>query len=176
MKLSITEELLWNIYNFIEETHKGFDLFARRSMQDVLYPDLFQLKREYIRKKSRNYFRQMIYYLKKKGYVKTKPIGSTQGIMLTPKGVKKILTIRWRSKQKEKRPDGKFLMVMFDIPEKQRVFREILRNALRYLGYEQFQKSVWLCPYDVEKETEEVIQGYNIGKYVKSFLIEKIPL
>lgn len=176
MKLSVTEELLWNIYNFIEEVHKGFDLFAPRTMRDAISPDLFRLKREYIRKRSRDDFRQLIYYLKKKGYVKANLVGSTRGIMLTPKGAAKVLTIKWKSKQKEKRIDGKILMVMFDIPEKQRALRELLRDALLYLGYEPFQKSVWLCPYDVEKETEEVIRGYDIGKYTKVFLIEKVPL
>ena len=175
MKLSITEELLQGIYNFLEATHKGFDLFAPRTFKDAIYPDLFLLKREYIRRRSRNDFRQFLYYLKKKGYIKPRRVGRIQGVCLTPEGAAKILTMQWKSKQKEKRKDGKLLMVMFDIPEKQKPLREILREALRYLGYEQFQKSVWLCPYDVEKETEEVFQQYDLREYARLFLIERIP-
>jgi hypothetical protein len=36
------------------------------------------------------------------------------------------------------------------------------------------QKSIWICPYEVTKETEEILRKYNLDPHVKLFLIEEI--
>ena len=67
-------------------------------------------------------------------------------------------------------------MVIFDIPEKKRKIRDLFRKNLLVLGYQRLQKSIWVCPYDVFKETEELIRDYLIDFYVRIFLIEEIEL
>lgn len=42
--------------------------------------------------------------------------------------------------------------VSFDIPELNRKERAFLRNELRWMGFIEAQKSVWVYPYDIEKE------------------------
>lgn len=36
------------------------------------------------------------------------------------------------------------------------------------------QKSIWVSPYDVLKETEEFLRKYALDPYVKLFLIEEL--
>lgn len=176
MKLSLTDKFLWSLYNFIEEMDRCYDLFARRTIKDVCFPDFFRLKREYERQKARKQFNQFIEYLKKKGYIKIKNLEQKQGIILTPKGAEKVLKIKFKMKTKKIRADGKWQMVVFDIPERKRHLRDIFRSYLRILGYKMFQQSIWICPFDVLKETEGIIRKYSLDPYVRLFLIEEIEI
>lgn len=43
---------------------------------------------------------------------------------------------------------------MFDIAQNKRIIREALRGKLKQLGFQPFQKSVWICPFKCEAEIE----------------------
>jgi len=175
MKLPITDKFLWDLYNAIEGARKTYDLVApKRSLYQYVYRDTIRLRKEYERRKARRSFSQFIGYLQKQGYIKTKSLEGIKGVLLTPKGAEKILYVKRKLAAKEKRKDGKWIMIIFDIPEKQRKARDFLRDALSDMGYEKLQQSVWVCPYDVYKETEEAVRSYQIVPCVKLFLIEEI--
>ncbi|PIP23356.1 MAG: hypothetical protein COX36_03765 [Candidatus Nealsonbacteria bacterium CG23_combo_of_CG06-09_8_20_14_all_38_19] len=176
MKLPLTDKFLWDLYNFIEKIDKAFDLFYPRTMKEVWFPDIYKLRREYERREDRRQFSRLIYYLKKKGYIKIKNLEEKQGVILTKKGAEKVLKIKFKLKEKKKRPDGKWQMVIFDIPERKRHFRDLFRENLRILGYKILQQSIWVCPYDVSEETEGIIRKYLLDPYVKLFLIEEIEI
>jgi len=65
-------------------------------------------------------------------------------------------------------------MIIFDIPEKYKSKRELLRSILKNLGYKMFQQSVWVAPYDIYEKTEQLLQFYVLDKYVKIFLVEEL--
>ena len=174
MKLPITDQFLLDVYNFIEKMNKTFDIFGVRTMKDVCYPELYKLKKNYQRKKARKNFSNFVYYLKKKGYIKIKNLEEKQGVLLTKKGMEKILKIKVKTTKRKKRKDGKWQMIIFDIPERKKILRNLLRENLQFLGYKMLQQSVWVCPYDVLKETESVLRRYSLDPYVKLFLIEEI--
>ncbi len=175
MRIPITDRFLWGLYNCIEEATRIYDLVSPpRSLYQYVYRDTIRLRREYERQKARRHFSQFIRYLEEKGYIKVKNLEGTKGILLTQKGTERVLQTRRKIKEKKKRKDGKWIMIIFDIPEERKGTREFLRDALVDLGYEQFQKSVWVCPYDVYEETEEAIRSYRIIPYVKLFLIEEL--
>jgi len=67
-------------------------------------------------------------------------------------------------------------MVIFDIPERKRTLRDILRENLQILGFKYLQKSIWVCPYDVLEEVQNLIAKYELEKYVKTFLIEELEI
>lgn len=177
MVLPLTDKFLLDLYNFIEKIDKTLDLFVPpRTMKEALYPEFYKLKRNYERKKERERFAQLIYYLKKKGYIKIKKLEQKQAVILTKKGADKVLKIRLKNREKKKRADGKWQMVTFDIPEEKRICRDLLRENLQILGYKMLQRSIWVCPYDVLRETEGIIRKYLLDPYVKLFLIEEIEL
>lgn len=76
--------------------------------------------------------------------------------------------------QKPKRWDEKWRIVLFDIPEKNRVFRDILREHLRALGFFKLQHSVFVSPYPFEKSILELIVLYSAEPYVRVITATKI--
>jgi len=154
MKLPITDKFLLDLYDLIEKIDKTFDLFVSpKTMQEVCYSEFYQLKRKYERKKSKEQFGRFISYLKRRGYIKIENLKQKQGIILTKKGAEKVFKAKLKMHKNKKRSDGKWQMVIFDVPEKKRIFRDILRENLRILGYKMLQQSVWVSPYDVLQET-----------------------
>jgi len=176
MRLPLTDKFLWDLYNFLEKADDTLAVIfpSREFFEEARYHDLYELKKAYEKGKSRKYFSQFIYYLKKRGYIKIKNLEQKKGVILTKKGGEKVLKIKFRMKEKKKRPDGKWQMVIFDIPEKKKHLRDLLRENLYLLGYKMLQKSVWVCPYDVLRETEVILRKYFLDQYVKLFLIEEI--
>ena len=68
-----------------------------------------------------------------------------EGVVLTKKGTEKILKIKFKMNKRTKRFDGKWQMIIFDIPEKKRYLRSLLREKLLLLEYKMLQKSIWIC-------------------------------
>lgn len=176
MKLPITDKFLFDLYNFTEGADEIFDLFGPLTMKEVCYSDLYRLKKKYARERTKKQFSRLVYYLKRKGYIKIKNLEQKKGIMLTRKGAEKVLKIRLKSTERKLRKDGKWQMIIFDIPEEKRHLRDLLRENLYILEYKMLQQSVWVCPYDVLKETEGILRRYNLDQYVKLFLIEEIEV
>lgn len=58
---------------------------------------------------------------------------------------------------RSRRWDGLFMVVIFDIPEEQRVVRHGLRIKLTELGFGMLQKSVWISPYHFEEDLREYL-------------------
>ena len=172
MKLSLTDTFLFSLYEILESTEGVFSLFPK-TLIEATNPELAALRREYRKRKRKRDFRQMVYYLKKKGYIKT---SSQWAILITPKGAEKVLKIKLKEDQKRRRKDGKWIMVIFDIPETKRRNRDIFRDFLVVMGYQKLQESVWICPYDVFRETETLIEEYNLEKYTRMFLIDEVMM
>lgn len=174
IKLPFTEQFLWNVYNFFEGVDRAYTTLASpRTVYEVMHPDIVKFKREYERKRAKTSFRQFLYYLQKQGYIKISPTIHGRGVLLTVKGEEKVLEIKRKHQQREKRKDGKWQMIIFDIPEKYRLVRNILRSFLLDVGYQKLQHSVWVCPYEVSEETEKAVREYRVEKYVKIFLIDE---
>jgi DNA-binding transcriptional regulator PaaX len=69
--------------------------------------------------------------------------------------------------KKPKKWDGKWRLVFFDIPEKDRRFRDILRQHLYNLDFKKIQQSVFVSPYPFEKPILDVISIYSANQYVR---------
>jgi len=77
-------------------------------------------------------------------------------------------------KKKEKKWNGKWFLVFFDVPEIQRNKRNYLRKFLVDIGFYQYQKSIYIFPYECEKEIiliKKIVEG---AKYMKYLVAEKI--
>jgi hypothetical protein len=178
MRLPLTDKFLWDLYNLLEKVEfaKVPRVFTVRSMRELTSSHMSDFWQEYEKKKQRRTFSQFINYLKKRGLIKIKNLEGKKGILLTSKGKERALKVKFKCIKKEKREDGKWIMVIFDIPEKKRKIRDLFRKNLQALGYQKLQKSIWVCPYEVFKETEELVRDYSIDHYVRIFLIEEIEI
>lgn len=70
--------------------------------------------------------------------------------------------------------DGKWRMVIFDIPENHKKTREAIRGHLERLGFYKLQKSVFIFPYQCENEIEFILEYYDTRRYVRQVIAEKI--
>ncbi len=89
--------------------------------------------------------------LKRNGYLQKNKIDKEILYKLTPQGIKllKKILIEKKLKKKCKRWDKKWRILVFDIPENKRIFRDNMRKILKEIGFYRLQKSVWIYPYDV---------------------------
>lgn len=67
---------------------------------------------------------------------------------------------------KPKRWDGKWRLIIFDIPEVKKKERESFRNKLNHLGFHAVQKSVFVYPYDCLDEIDFLANFLDIDRYV----------
>ncbi|MBI4057991.1 hypothetical protein HY405_01620 [Candidatus Microgenomates bacterium] len=62
--------------------------------------------------------------------------------------------------------DGRWRLVIFDVPETKRAVRDILRYRLRYWGFEPWQKSVWASKKNVTSKLRDYIKELGIEQWV----------
>ncbi len=107
--------------------------------------------------------------LKLNGLVKTiKQTNNTERVLLSEKGKKRWIEYQFHNLKirKTKRWNGKWRIVLFDIPEPQKKIRDALRRRLKNLGFLEFQKSVLIYPFPCENEINFIINFFNIEDYV----------
>lgn len=78
-----------------------------------------------------------------------------------------------RSK-KQKRWDGKWRVLIFDITEKRKNLRDKLRFTLSGIGFVRLQDSVWVYPYDCEDFIAILKIDLKMGKEVIYIIADRI--
>lgn len=88
--------------------------------------------------------------------------------VITEKGKRKTLYFNVDTLQiiKPRRWDKIWRIVLFDVPERKRLARDVLRDKLQELGFYQLQRSVFIVPYSCREEIEFLVELYNVRMYV----------
>lgn len=100
-------------------------------------------------------------------------------VQLTNTGKKRVKEFSFNllKIQKPKKWDGKWRILIFDIPSKPAIFnqaRNALRNKIKDLGFYQMQKSVWVYPYECIDEILFVAEAFNVQKHIEIITAEKL--
>ncbi|MCX6723748.1 MAG: hypothetical protein NT155_01060 [Candidatus Staskawiczbacteria bacterium] len=96
-------------------------------------------------------------------------------VSLTEKGKLKALNCRLNSiKNKEIKWDKKWRMVSFDVPQKFKKERDVLRRKLKKIGFCELQKSVFITPFDCKEEIEDLVKRFELDEYVRFGILEYI--
>ncbi|MBI3306112.1 hypothetical protein HYZ82_03250 [Candidatus Nomurabacteria bacterium] len=95
-------------------------------------------------------------------------------VKITKKGETKLraFDIELMKISKPKKWDGKWRLVMFDIPIRFTKGREALRYHLKDLNFFQFQKSAWIYPYACEDEIIFIADFFGVGKHVDILTVD----
>lgn len=113
--------------------------------------------------------------LARNGWVEKKETPEGTKIIITDKGKKQVLLFQLEDLQpKKEKWDGKWRMVFFDVEEEKRKKRDDLRRYLKKLGFWQMQRSVWVSPYDCEKEVKYLREVLEVPHEVKMGLLERL--
>lgn len=83
---------------------------------------------------------------------------------LTDKGRDKAILASLKFSEKEW--DGKWRLVIFDVPEKRRAVRDLLRSKLKQWDFVILQQSVWGTKKNCTKALRDFIKGVGIEDWV----------
>ena len=97
-------------------------------------------------------------------------------ITLTEKGKVKIelLEIKDWKMNKPRKWDGKWRMLIFDIPESRRPLRDKIRSTLFGIGFIRLQDSVWIYPYACEDLVNLLKADFKVGKDLLYIIVDFI--
>lgn len=74
----------------------------------------------------------------------------------------------------QKKWDGLWRMVLFDIPEHKKKERDALSSKLKKMGFKVFQKSVFIYPYECRDEVDFLVEVFQLRPYVRFLLVKEI--
>ena len=177
MKISISKKLLLIIAALADYNRSCFSWQLALAMPDD--PRRFKyrrwLKKMLKNKKENQKLYTALHRFKKAKLLEEKIFYNSKGYVLTPKGYLKFYRSCPQNYKLKKYPNKKYLMVFFDIPEKERQKRDDLRFILRELGFQPIQKSVWATEYQVEKQLQTAITNCALERYVKPLIVQELP-
>lgn len=127
-----------------------------------------RINKENLKKEIRNLYRSKLIEIKENS-------DGSLTYVLTNKGKFKTLTYQFEEMKIQKNQwDGKWRMVIFDIPEKLKSGRNALREKLKHLGFYELQKSVFVFPYECQNEVDFVIEFFDLRKYTRYGVLDFI--
>lgn len=148
-----------SLANFLLLTlEKSVDGYVR--LEDFLYNPGFYISGDRHLKKST--LSQVIKRLRIKGLVETEFNQDKVIIKLSSLGKDFV----YSRALEESKWDGKWRMVIFDIPESKRKLRSILRYRLKIWGFKQWQKSVWVTKKNLTEKLKVLIKELDLEQWV----------
>src|SRR3989338_1908121 len=114
--------------------------------------------------------------LRKKKLIEFEEQSHCTKIVLTERGQDIFLRFNYEELEikKPKIWDRNFRVIVFDIPENKRRARNSLREKLKELGCVKFNDSVWVYPFQCQKEIDFIANYWGVGKYVHFILARDI--
>ncbi len=103
-----------------------------------------------------------------KGYATWVEKDGKKYLRITPAGRKALAFEQAKTtlKNQKRKWDGRWRMVVFDVPERRRAIRSRLRAVMQEIGFVRLQDSVWVYPYDCEDFIALLKAELKIGKDV----------
>lgn len=96
-------------------------------------------------------------------------------IEITDKGKRRLLEYDFENIELQaKKRDGKWRLVMFDIPNSKKSARDSFRKKLLQLGLIKLQKSIFVCAFPCKKEIDFLCHFLDISDYVSLVVLDRI--
>jgi len=126
--------------------------------------------------KERARVRDSVSRLEKGGYLRKKGHTSNETFTLTEKGREKAMryAIAQMKIASQKAWDKKWRLVMFDVPEKKVQARRAINLALKRLGCVQYQKSIFITPFQCEKEINFVGECFGVRDNIRIVVASEV--
>ena len=144
-------------------------------MLSLVVPKLpYELLKAYLkrRKFDKSHFKRDLKRLANRGDIR---IGKDI-VTITQKGKERVLKYKIDGMRikKPKTWDGKWRLVVFDIPDYQRKSSNTLRHKLIELGFLQYQKSIFIHPYPCQDELDFIREIFDVSQCVKFIVASEI--
>ncbi len=112
-----------------------------------------------------NYYAN-IFQLHKRGVLKVTEKNNKKFIQLTNKGQLQVLFSKAQLSHVQKW-DGKWRLIVYDIPESSKSQRHIFRKLLKRNGFYKLQASVFISPYALNREALEYLKLSGLISYIR---------
>ncbi len=143
---------------------------------DRPYPYLYEKPYKFIRRFrawERQKYNNTIWQMQRRGLVKIIQKNNQKFILCTSKGQLAIL-MKKAILPKPKDWDGKWRLVVFDIPEESRKKRNLLRTLLKRNGFYKLQASVFINPYPLNREAIRYLKEAGLKDYIRIMSIHEM--
>lgn len=134
------------------------------------YSDAWRRK-QLSRPKVRYY--QVLWDAKKRGLISEIRKNGKKFLQLTSRGELARLVGKMNV-QKQNSWDGKWRVVIFDIPEDSRGKRDQLRLLLKQKGFAKLQASVFVNPYPLNREAVSYLKQSGLMSYIRILKVEEM--
>lgn len=114
--------------------------------------------------------------LKEAGLVEALASGQGEYARLTEEGKKRVNTLRLDSKTAIINPnwDGKWRIILLDLPENRKAERESLRYLLKKAGFVMLKNSAWISPYPFEHLFTNIKKDLGLTSEIMIIVTESI--
>ncbi|MBI2596168.1 CRISPR-associated endonuclease Cas2 [Candidatus Daviesbacteria bacterium] len=118
---------------------------------------------------------KIIKRLEKQEMISIRENGEQITIEITDRGKRRLLEYDFENIQlKSQKRDGKWRLVIFDIPEDKKSAREIFRKKLLQLGLIRLQDSVFVSAFPCKKEVDFLCHYLGISDFITLLSIDRI--
>ncbi|NBV78119.1 CRISPR-associated endonuclease Cas2 [bacterium] len=102
--------------------------------------------------------------------------GASRSVRLTKQGELLVAKIELGKARltTSRKWDGRWRVVVFDVPEKRRAARDRLRSVLKMIGFAKVQSSVWIYPYECEDIVRLIKANFILGREVLYVVAEEV--
>lgn len=128
-----------------------------------------------IKKLDQRDFGRIVKRLEKQEMISFQKKDDQYAIEITDKGKKRLLEYDFENiKIEAKKRDGKWRLVIFDIPEYKKSSRDVFRRKLLELEFIRLQDSVWVSAFPCKNEIDFLVNFLGISDFVTLISINKI--
>ena len=116
---------------------------------------------------------QALNRLEEKGWIKILKEKENEFVRLTKEGQLQALLVKAKI-QKPQKWDGKWRLIVYDIPEDSKDQRDMFRKLLKTNGFYKLQASVFISPYPLNREAIVYLRETGLDKYIRIARIDEM--
>ena len=118
-------------------------------------------------------YRSSVYNSRRRGLLEIENKSGKKFIKLTKKGQLEVLLAKAKM-PREKNWDGKWRLIIFDIPENAKHHRDQLRDLLKKNDFRKLQASVYVNPYALNREAVQYLQETGLNEFIRILKVEEM--
>ena len=120
-------------------------------------------------------YNRAIQYLEAQAYLKVTKKNEKKFIKLTRKGRVRTLLMKLEAGQPTTPAwDNKWRVMIWDIPEKHRYYRDKIRAFVKQLGFYRLQQSVFITPHPIPAPAVEYLKESGLMDFVRFLRVDKL--
>lgn len=123
---------------------------------------------------SKSQFDRSVRYMQDRGFIDVVNKNGQRFINLTKAGQLEALLSKATRRNEGVKWDGKWRIVMFDIPESSKNKRHFFRALLKTNGFYKLQASVYINPYPLNREALEYLSKTGLINYIRIVRIDEM--